>query len=130
MGEFRRHRAWIAWVAIIAVLSNVVGAFAFSNFAQPGASDYPVDLLGPLVICTGHGLQAAPSDDGKAPEAPGKHCPMCLTPSVFALIIALVAAALLAPLSVERRFAPHLCATFADGLRRSGLGSRAPPLPA
>jgi hypothetical protein len=130
MGGLRRCKVLIAWVAILALLGNFLGGFSSATLAQGSASDYPVDLLGPLVICSEHGAQTAPPDDGTAPEGPGKHCPMCLAAAVFAFIALLAAAALLAPLGAGRRVTFQFGVTFADCLRRPGLGSRAPPLPA
>lgn len=129
MGELRHRRGLIAWIAVIALLGNVVAGFFSPTLALRSASDYPVDLLGPLVICTDHGTQIAP-DDGKPPEAPGKHCPMCLAAAVVAFLVALATAVLLAPLTAGRRVSFHYCATLMERLRPGGLGSRAPPLPA
>jgi hypothetical protein len=55
---------------------------------------------------------------------------MCLAAPVLALIIALAAVVLLAPPATREPFSPRLYETLADRLRRAGLGSRAPPLPA
>jgi len=130
MGGLRCRSALIAWIAIVAMLGNLTAVFASPVLAQRGAPDYWLHLLGPLVICSEHGTQIAPPDDGKQPEAPAKHCPICLAAAAFALVVALAAAILFAPLIAGQLFAVHVCAIWADGLRRAGLGSRAPPLPA
>jgi hypothetical protein len=130
MDGLRRHRTLVAWVAIVALLGNVAAVLASPAFAQRSASDYPVDLLGPLVICTEHGTRTLAPDEGKAPDTAGKHCPMCLAPAVFALILAVAGAFLMAPPSNRSRCAFEFRGTLAHRLRRAGLGSRAPPLPA
>jgi DUF2946 family protein len=130
MDGLRRHRRLIAWIAVVALLGNVAASLFSPAFAQRSASDYPVDLLGPLVICSEHGTQTLASDDGKAPPAPATHCPMCLAPAVFAFILALAAALLLAPPATRERFALAFRDTLEHRLRRAGLGSRAPPFPA
>jgi hypothetical protein len=131
MGALRRHRTLIAWVAIVVLLGNVAAGLFSPAFGQRGASDWPADLLGPQVICSEHSDQAPVPDDGRAPQSPATHCLMCLTAPAFALVVALAAAVLLlAPPANRERFALQLRVTLADRLRRAGLGSRAPPLPA
>jgi hypothetical protein len=130
MGAFRRHRTLIAWFAIAALLGNLAAGLFSPAFGQRATSGWPADLLGPQVICTEHGDPAAVPDDGKAPT-PATHCLLCITGPVFAFIVALAAAVLLlAPPANHARFAPQLGDTLTDRLRRAGLGSRAPPLPA
>jgi len=130
MGALRHHRTLIAWVAIVALLGNVaLGLFA-PTFGQRGVSDWPADLLGAQVICSEHGERAPAPDDGTAPQAPAPHCLMCLAAPIFAFIVALAAAVLLTMPLPRARFVLELRDTLADRLRRAGLGSRAPPLPA
>ena len=130
MGEIRRHRALIAWVAIVVLLGNVVAGFSASSSARNGAADYPVDLLGPMIICSEHGPQTLPASDGGKPQAPGEHCPACLAATALAFVLAIVVASLLAPLSTRQPFALNHRTIFAARLRRAGLAIRAPPLPA
>jgi hypothetical protein len=129
MGRLRRHRTLIAWVAIAALLGNVAAGLFSPAFGARAASDWPADLLGPQVICSEHGDRTMVPDDGKAPQTPDAHCLMCLATPAFALIIALAAAVLLSPPATRARCA-LLHDTLANRLRRAGLGSRAPPLPA
>jgi hypothetical protein len=131
MGALRRHRTLIAWVAIVALLGNVAAGLFSAAFAQRGASDWPADLLGPQVICSEqHGDRTLAPTEGNDPQAPATHCLMCLAAPMFALVVALAAVVLLAPPVSRERFALQLRDTLADRLRRAGLGSRAPPLPA
>jgi Protein of unknown function (DUF2946) len=127
MGSVRRQRARIAWLALVALLGNLVLGMACSAPAKQ-ASDYPAELLGALVICSEHGEKSL-SDDGSVPT-PTRPCPICSAALSFTL--ASVAAALIGVLPPPRgrHIAPVFTATFADRLFRGGLGSRAPPLPA
>ena len=129
MGALRRHRTLIAWFAIVALVGNLAVGLLSPAFSQRSASDWPADLLGPAVICSEHGDRTIAPGDGKAPD-PAPHCLMCLAAPVFALIVALAATFLLAPPTDRGPLALRLRDVLADRLRRSGLGSRAPPLPA
>ena len=119
MGGIRRHRTLIAWLALAGMIVNLAVAFACCIPTKP-IGDYPVELLGALVIC---------SDDGGAPALP-KPCPMCSVALSFTL--AAVAAILLGLLTPPRSepMPVAFVGTCADRLLRAGLGSRAPPLPA
>src|SRR6185503_15461500 len=75
MGGPRRHRRGAAWLAIIALLSNVLLGSLGVAFAK--ASSPADELLGPLVICTANGAAVAPHDGGTQPGTPGDHCPSC-----------------------------------------------------
>jgi Protein of unknown function (DUF2946) len=130
MAALRRHRALIAWLAIVALLGNVAASLLAPAFAQPGAPDWPADLLGPQVICSEHSDQVPASGDGKAPQGPDTHCLMCLAAPALSFIAAVAAAVLLTPPTSRTCSALRLYDTLADRLRRAGLGSRAPPLPA
>jgi hypothetical protein len=130
MRALRRHRTLIAWLAIVALLGNVAAGLLAPAFAQRGASDWPADLLGPQVICSEHNDQVPASGDGKAPQAPDTHCLMCLAAPALSFIVLVTAAVLLLPPARRTGFALQLYDTLADRLRRAGLGSRAPPLPA
>jgi hypothetical protein len=130
MGKIRRHRTLIGWIAIVALLSNVVAGLFCSAPSKAGPFDYPQDLLGAMVICTEHGVQMLASGDGEGGKAPGKPCQLCLAAAAIALLLVFVALGSLLPLPPSRRNAFEFVPTFAGGLRRAGLGSRAPPLPA
>jgi hypothetical protein len=131
--HLRRFKFPVASIAIVGLLANLVVAALCCVPAKTnsGFSDYPVDLLGPLVLCSGHSADAASSDDAPNPNPPAKPCPICMTSvAVALLVVALTFALLLAP-ARNSRFATYgFIETLADQLRRSGLGSRAPPLSA
>ena len=131
MGVIRRHRTPIAWIAIVAVLGNLAAGLFSPAFARGAASDtWPVELLGQQVICSEHG-DRMPNPDGGTPPTAVPHCLMCLAPPVFAFIVAPVAAIPLTPIPIAGEPIPlQLRDTVVDRLRRAGLGSRAPPLPA
>jgi hypothetical protein len=95
--------------------------------AKRTAADFPVELVGAMVICSAHGEQTLP-DDGAPP--PQKPCQMCITAA--GLLLTLVVAALFAlmPLAPRERIAFAFFPTVAHRYCRAGLGSRAPPLPA
>jgi hypothetical protein len=126
MGAIHRHRTLLAWIAIVAVLGNLAAGLFSPAFAHAAASDHwPVELLGPQLICSEHGDPAALP--GGTPPTP--HCLMCLAATGFALIVAPVAALLPPPIAADR-FALPFGDILVERLRRAGLGSRAPPLPA
>jgi Protein of unknown function (DUF2946) len=129
MGAIRRHRTLFAWIATVAVLCNLAAGLSSPALARSAGSDpWPVELLGPQVICSGseHGDRAA-SPDGNDRTA-ALHCSMCLAAPGFALIVAPGAALLVpAPIAAER-FALQFRDVLTNRLRRAGLGSRAPPL--
>src|SRR5262245_50757349 len=92
MGAIRRHRTLLAWIAIVAVLGNLAAGLVSPAFARGAASDpWPVELLGPQVICSEHGDPAALPDG--TPPTPAPHCLMCLAAPGFALVVAAAAAA-------------------------------------
>jgi hypothetical protein len=127
MGGIRQYRALIAWVALIALVGNLAAGMFCSVPLKSAALDLPPDLAAAMVICSSHGEQA-PGDDPT--PVPSKPCQIC-TAATLLLLILLVAAllGLVAP-ARPRWFAFRFIPAPADGLRRAGLGSRAPPLPA
>jgi hypothetical protein len=126
MGAVRRHSRLAAWLAIVALVGNVLAAAFCHPPAKQAPLDYPADLLGTFVVCSG-AHEAA--DDGKTPDPPTKPCQICIVVAALNLVIALAIVALLFPATTGRWSAVSCTATFADLLRRAGL-SRAPPLPA
>ena len=130
MDGLRRQRTLIASVAIVALLGNVIAGLFSPAFARGNAWDWPADLLGPQVICSEHGSQILGSGNGNSPEPPAKHCPICLAAQALFALALMAAAFLLVPLPSGQRFALHHPDRLVDRLRRAGLGSRAPPLPA
>lgn len=89
------------------------------------------DVLGPVVICTSHGLQPLVDDQspGQAPSAL-EHCPACALVTVLDLIIALVVT--LATLGFGKLPVPipSSLIRLPDHLRCGSVRSRFPPLPA
>jgi hypothetical protein len=130
MGGLRRHRTLIGWVAVLALLGNVVGGLFCSASAKAGPFDYPADLAGAFVICSEHGAQLPAPAGNDEPKAPNKPCPLCLAAAAAALVLAFAAAWSLVPLPTSRPLAFDFTPALRDALRRAGLGSRAPPLSA
>jgi hypothetical protein len=130
MAAIRHRKALFVWLAIAALLGNVVTGIICSGPTKRQSIDYPSDLLGALIICSEHGAQVLPSDDGDNPELPTKPCQICMTAVGFAFILVLAAMSVLVLVARDRRIIFDFIATFADAIRRAGLGSRAPPLPA
>ena len=128
MRSIRQHRALIAWIALVALIGNLAVAMACSVPVKKQTSDYPVELLGALVICSEHGETTLP-DDGGAPP-PSKPCQLCSAALSFTLVLAVAVLFGLMPLPRSEPMRLGFVATFADRLFRAGLGSRAPPLPA
>jgi hypothetical protein len=128
MATIRRHRALIAWLGLFALIGNLAAAMFCPVPAKRIAADFPVELLGAMVICSEHGEQALP-DDGSPP--PQKPCQICIAAARL-IITLVVAAALLAlmPLAPGERIAFAFLPTIATRYCRAGFGSRAPPLPA
>jgi hypothetical protein len=128
MGGLRRHRTLIGWIAVVALLGNVVAGAFCSMPAKAGPLDYPPDLAGAFVICSEHGSQMpAPAGDDE-PTAPGKLCPLCLAAAAAALVLAFAFLSSLLPLPTNGVIAFDFTPALRDALRRAGLGSRAPPL--
>jgi hypothetical protein len=71
-----RRRGWIAWLALLNLLLQIVVP-ALHNPAQAQAS-----AQSPLLICTAQGLVAVPADNSKPaqdrPASPAIPCPICL----------------------------------------------------
>ncbi len=130
MGGLRRHRTLIGWVAVVALLGNVIGGAFCSMPAKAGPFDYPPELAGVMVICTEHGVQTLASGLDDEQQKPSKLCQLCLAAAGFAVVLAFAALGIRIPLPTDRRIAIDFIPTFAGRLRRAGLGSRAPPLPA
>lgn len=124
------QRRMMVWLAIMALVVRVVAALV----CHPPVSNTPShvidNVLGPIVICTSHGLQ--PLMDGGNDREPAQqssidHCPACALVQVFGLALLLafshvafsllrvVAGPWLAPRPLPRR------------LRLGAIQSRAPP---
>ena len=87
----RRHKRILGWIAIIALLSNVL---ASPSLVPSMAASLVDDVLGPLVICTADGAQAAPGHGGSGGHAPANHCPACVTVAQFVLAVAIILTAI------------------------------------
>ena len=122
----RRHKYGLGLLGIIAILSNVLaGALCHMPSKTAGVVD---DVLGALVICTSDGATGVPHEgSGPEPDKKSGYCASCTLIAGFALVVALVFAAI--------AFAPLLVAyhprtgvrTLADHLSLGGIHSRAPP---
>lgn len=128
MGNLRGHRRGLGWVGIIAILSNVLaGALCHAPAKATGLID---DILGPLAICTSEGANIVPHGGSPDPGRKLDHCTACTLLAGFALIVALVFAAIAFPLfTIPDRTRVGL-RRLADHLSLGGIRSRAPPLSA
>ena len=128
MQNFRRRKRIPAWLAIIALFGNaLVAALAVAPASAAPLAD---DVLGPLVICTSHGADAAPQDGGSSPQSPREHCPACTLLAKVALVPAplLLAASVLPDLPAVTPMPIRLRGP-AEHLGPGGIRSRAPPTP-
>jgi hypothetical protein len=129
MGALRRNRGLIAWVVSVALMGNLA-AVMLCCAPKAAAFDYPVDLLGPLVICTDHGITTTSAQDDLAPDSSAKVCPLYTTPALAAVAVDLGTALERITPPTHQQLAFDFIVTTADELRRLGLESRAPPLSA
>jgi DUF2946 family protein len=126
MGEFRRHKRILAWLAIVALLGNAVVAALY--FAPARAAPLVDSILGPLVICTSHGTETVPPDGGSSPHSPSDHCPACTLVAKIALVVTVVLLATAAlPALPAVRPVPVRSRRLAVHLGPGGIRSRAPP---
>jgi hypothetical protein len=126
MGTIRHHRTLIAWLALAALIGNLAaGLFCSVPLRSPS-----LDPLAGAVICTSHGEQAPADENGAPPPPPSKPCQICTAAVALSLILFATALLGLLPKPRPRWAAFRLVTAVAHRLRRNGLGSRAPPLPA
>jgi hypothetical protein len=124
MGRIRNSRGWLAWVAIVAVLGNVL-AFASRHAPVQAAVD---DMFGAHLNCTADGAGVPAPGDGRS-DKPG-HCAACTLLTGFVFVVALAFAAVaFALVSLFRPIGFDL-GTLAAHLSLGGIRSRAPPVPA
>ena len=119
-----RHKGILGWIAIIALLSNLLTAV---SLALPTAASLVDDILGPLTICTADGAKEAPGHGGPGRPVASDHCPTCITAKHFALVIIIIPTRLnLAP---ARRAKPAPLQARVPAVHASlgGNRSRAPP---
>jgi hypothetical protein len=130
MGSLRGHRGLLAWVAFVALFGNVLVGIICPLPLKAQTSDYPTDLLGPLILCSRAGHEPTPADDGATPDESSRPCPLCITASVLHHALPSAAPAL------EYQPAASEPVEFAAAVRifapaeLTGLGSRGPPLQA
>jgi len=121
----RRHKRVLGWIAIVALVSNVLAAGLFAPSIAASSVD---DLLGPLVICTADGAKVAPGNGGSGRHAPSDHCPDCVTVKPFAFAVALAETAIAFPPQPAARLARLPSRSPAVHVSLGGIRSRAPPL--
>ena len=130
--ESRRERPRVmAWLGVVAVLGNLLASVLCMAPAKAVAPFE--DLLGPLTLCTEHGLQTVPGSDqpggsgGDQREGKSSHCTACTLLAGVALLVAFVFAAIAFPARIVLPIKSS-ARTLADHLGLGGIRSRAPPL--
>jgi hypothetical protein len=126
MGVFRRRRFLIAWIAIFGLITNLAVA-AFCCEPAKAAAAGPDDTFATCLHDAGEPLQV---DEGNAPQPLAKPCPLCVATAAVTLALAIGALLGLIGIAACPRFTFDFISISGDDLRRAGLGSRAPPLPA
>jgi hypothetical protein len=128
MGGVRRHKRSLAWLAIVALVSNVlVGGYCR---APAKAAQLMDELLGPLIICTASGTVTPHDSGGSNPDSSADHCKACRLIAGFALLATTIVAGLALPAPFALRPMPVRAHRPARHLNLGGIGSRAPPLSA
>ncbi len=121
-----RNAKFAAWAAILAVVINLAtSALALSVAALSSQS---ADPLGPLVICSEHGLVTVEADrENHAPAPKSPHCAFCLaahSPSPALPAFAGLHVEFAVPTALEWASEPRIARTR---ISLFGLGSRGPP---
>jgi hypothetical protein len=119
---------WLTWVAIIAILGNVL-AGALGHAPAWGGAAGPDETAAAHLMCTGGAAAEpdAPGGGGGTPEGKTPHCALCSALAGFALPAIPVFTAVAFPsagIFNPRRFD---LAALAHQLSRGGIRSRAPP---
>jgi len=126
MRDLRNKRYWLCWIAVIAVLGNVIaGAVGHAPARGAAALD---DMFGAHLMCAGDATQTQVPGGGHDPDGKVAHCALCTLLTGFALAVAAAFAAIAFPpnrVSVAIRFD---LTTLAEHLSLGGVRSRAPPL--
>jgi amino acid transporter len=125
MAGARRHKRILGWLAIIALLSNVL---ASPSLVPSMAASFVDDVLGQLVICTADGAKTTPGHGGSGGHAPANHCPACVTVAQFVLAVAIILTAIAFALSPAARPTRLQLPSPAVHVSLGGVRSRAPPL--
>jgi len=121
----RRHKRIPGWIAILALLSNVLAA---PSLVPSMAASLVDDVLGPLVICTADGAQATPGHGGSGGHTPANHCPACVTVAQFVLAVTIILTAIAFSLLPAARPTRLQLRSPAVHVSLGGVRSRAPPL--
>jgi hypothetical protein len=130
MAGLRDRRLLIAWIAILGLISNLAAA-ALCCVPAKSAAEKQLSILGEFALCLHDGVQAAAQLDDSEPTQPAaKSCPLCLATATAALVLVAGVILGLIVISAGARFSFDFIAIAHEELRRAGLGSRAPPLPA
>ncbi|MBX6426842.1 MAG: DUF2946 family protein [Variibacter sp.] len=129
MGAVRRNRAVIAWAVLLAFWGQILGGIACAAGGQWRAEDQALAFFDARVLCSDHGAQAtAPDTKEKSHDIERRCCGLCIAAGGLALSPPPDLVSERIGVASVTRPAPPTSVTFADALRRSGLGSRAPPL--
>jgi hypothetical protein len=128
MGEIRRHKRIVAWLAIVGLVSHSLLAALY--LAPSKVAPLVDEIFGSLVICTSHGAATAPDDGGSNPYSPSEHCAACVLIAKIAVVIAVIMAAMAFPVRLAVRPVPIPVRSLAVHLSLGGIRSRAPPLSA
>jgi hypothetical protein len=92
--------------------------------------DNQISLVDDFAICLHDGATPLQADEGTTPEPTVKPCLLCLATAAVAFVLALGAIFGLIAGPARVKIAFGFIPLHDDYLRRAGLGSRAPPLPA
>ena len=127
MGGIRQYRALIAWVALVAFVGNLAAGMLCPLPLKSAALDMPAELAAAMVMCASHDAPA-PADDPAPVHT--KLCQICTAATLLSFVLLVAALLGLVAPARPRWFASRFVSVLADDLRRAGLNSRAPPLPA
>jgi hypothetical protein len=128
MRRLRNKRGWFSWIAVLAVLGNVL-AGALGHVPARGAASLD-DMFGAHLMCTGDAAQTQAPGGGQDPDGKTAHCSLCTLLAGFTLAIALAFAAIAFPATSIFHPLRFDLTTLAEHLSLGGIRSRAPPLSA
>jgi hypothetical protein len=126
MRRIRNNRRWFAWMAVVAILGNLL---AFASHHAPTAAAI-ADMFGAHLNCTVDGAGAPAPGDGRHRDDRPQHCAACTLLAGFALVVALGCEPVAFPSASIFRPLGFDLGTLAEHLSLGGIRSRAPPLPA
>ncbi len=125
----RNKLRWLSWLAVIAVLGNVL-AGALGHAPAWGRANLD-DTVGAHLMCIGGApAQSETPAGGEDSEGKTPHCALCTLLAGFALAVALAFAAIAFPSTCLFNALRFDLTTLAHQLSRGGIRSRAPPLSA